>query len=161
MEYYRATTACRKMQATQQAPSSSIGTSYNGGVAPMDIGALHKGKGYKGRATAKEKDGYKVKGGKGQGKGSKGYSEGKTRARGPPDKHRYIAAKDGNTKATKENERVRTATQQQGAQDPATAWWTDHGQASDNTWWHGDQGMTQQTHQLMLPAPTHSTHQQQ
>lgn len=30
MEYFRATTALRKMQATQQAPSSSVAATYNG-----------------------------------------------------------------------------------------------------------------------------------
>ena len=54
-----------------------------------------------------------------------------------------------------------TVTQQQGPQDPANAWWTDTGQAYDNTWWHGDQAKTQQTHQLMLPPPKASAHQQQ
>ena len=75
-EYYRATTAFNRMQATQ-APSSSVGTSYNGGTAPMDIGALGKGKGYKGKGYGRGKGyGYKVKAGKGHGKGYKGVSKG-------------------------------------------------------------------------------------
>ena len=54
MEYYRATTAFSRMQAGQQAPSSSVGTSYNGGAAPMDIGAI-KGKGHTGKGYGKGK----------------------------------------------------------------------------------------------------------
>ena len=78
MDYYRTTTAISRMQAGQQAPSSSVSTSYNGGAAPMDIGAI-KGKGHTGKGYGKGK-GYgwnKGKGGKGQSKGYKGKSKGK------------------------------------------------------------------------------------
>ena len=47
-EYYRATTALSKMQATQ-APSSTVGTSCSG-AEPMDIGAIDTGNA-KGRRT--------------------------------------------------------------------------------------------------------------
>ena len=53
-EYYRATTAFSRMQASQ-APSSAVGTSYSGGTAPMDIGAIGKSKGYKGKGYSKGK----------------------------------------------------------------------------------------------------------
>ena len=116
MEYYRATTAFSKMQAVQQAPSSSIGTSYNGGSAPMDIGAINKGKGYKGKGYGKGKGhGYKGKGGKGQGKGYKSYSKGKSyKGKGPIGENKCTAAKDGNnSRATKEKERATTKGRQQ------------------------------------------------
>ena len=69
MEYYRATTALARLQQ-QQNPSSSVSTNYNGGTAPMDIGAIGKGK-YKGKGKGKHK-------GKGKGKGNnKGSFKGK------------------------------------------------------------------------------------
>ena len=43
MEYYRATTAFTKLAL--QPGSSSVATNYGGGQAPMDIGAINKGKG--------------------------------------------------------------------------------------------------------------------
>ena len=64
-EYYRSTTAFSKLQqlATQ---SSSVSTNYAGGQAPMDIDAVHKGKG-------KHKEKGKGKG-KHKGKGYGGYN---------------------------------------------------------------------------------------
>ena len=95
MEYYRTTTAFTRMQQA----SSSVATNHGGGAAPMDIGAINKGKGKwkgknkgKGKKGNKGKHGYKGYKGKGygqQGKGkgaigyshtpynSKGYSTGK------------------------------------------------------------------------------------
>ena len=162
----------------------------------MNIGALHKGKGYKGKGYGKGQGyGYKGKGGKGQGKGSKGYSKGKTyKGKGPIGQGQIHSGKawqqQGNKRKGKSKNKGKTAvnigyrcglegryakdckvayslndtaTQQQGPQDQATAWWTDTGQAYENAWWHGDQAMTHQTHQLMLPPPTEtaSAHQQQ
>ena len=70
------------MQATQ-APSSAVSTSYSGGAAPMDIGAIGKSKGYKGKGYNKGKGyGNKSKAGKGQGKGYKG-AKGKYKSKGP------------------------------------------------------------------------------
>ena len=43
MEYYRATTAFTK--SALQPGSSGVATNYGGGQAPMDIGAINKGKG--------------------------------------------------------------------------------------------------------------------
>ena len=71
MEYYRATTALTRLQQQQQNPSSSVSTNYNGGTAPMDIGAIGKGK-YKGKGKGK----YKGKG-KGKGNNNKGSFKGK------------------------------------------------------------------------------------
>ena len=50
MEYYRATTAFSRLQ---QSASSSAATNYNGGAAPMDIGAINKDKE---RASTKAKE---------------------------------------------------------------------------------------------------------
>ena len=68
MEYYRTTQAFSRMQ---QASSSSVATNQGGGPAPMDIGAINKGKGkYKGKSNkGKGKKGYK---GKHSNKGYKG-----------------------------------------------------------------------------------------
>ena len=86
-EYYRATTAFSRMQASQ-APSSAVGTSYSGGTAPMDIGAIGKSKGYKGKGYSKGKGyGNKGKAGKGHGKGYKGSSKGKYKSKGPVGKY--------------------------------------------------------------------------
>ena len=86
-EYYRATTAFSRMQAAQ-APSSAVGTSYSGGTAPMDIGAIGKSKGYKGKGYSKGKGyGNKGKAGKGHGKGYKGSSKGKYKSKGPVGKY--------------------------------------------------------------------------
>ena len=60
MEYYRTTTAFSRLQ---QSTSASVATNFNGGAAPMDIGAINKGKG---------KSKRKGKGKKGNGKGKKG-----------------------------------------------------------------------------------------
>jgi hypothetical protein len=64
MDYYRATTAFSRLQ---QSASSSAATNYNGGAAPMDIGAINKGKG-KGKHKGKGK-----KCNKGKGYGQQGY----------------------------------------------------------------------------------------
>ena len=86
-EYYRATTAFSRMQASQ-APSSAVGTSYSGGTGPMDIGAIGKSKGYKGKGYSKGKGyGNKGKAGKGHGKGYKGSSKGKYKSKGPVGKY--------------------------------------------------------------------------
>ena len=67
-EYYRATTAFSRMQASQ-APSSAVGTNYSGGAAPMDIGSIGKSKGHKGKGYNRGKGyGYKGKTGKGYGR---------------------------------------------------------------------------------------------
>ena len=50
MEYYRTTTAFSRLQ---QSASSSAATNYNGGAAPMDIGAINK---EKERASTKAKE---------------------------------------------------------------------------------------------------------
>ena len=79
----RATTAFGRMQATQ-APSSSMSTSHTGGVAPMDIGAINKAKGYKGKGYSRGKGyGYKGEAGKGYRKGYKGMSKGKHKSNAP------------------------------------------------------------------------------
>ena len=68
MEYYRATTAFTKLAL--QPGSSSVATNYGGGQAPMDIGAINKGKGkYKGKYNKR-----KGRGKQGQGYGNKGYN---------------------------------------------------------------------------------------
>ena len=59
IEYYRLTTAFSKLQQLRS-QSSSVATSFGGGQAPMDIDAIHKGKG--------KYNNYK---GKGKGKGTK------------------------------------------------------------------------------------------
>ena len=106
MEYYRATTAFSKMQATQQVPSSSIGTSYNGGSAPMDIGALYKERIQKAKEKATDTE---VKEEKAKVKEAKATAkERHTKVTDPSDKDRYTAAKDGSDKATKEKQRART-----------------------------------------------------
>ena len=66
MEYYRSITAFNRLQ---QPASSSVGTNFGGGPAPMDVGGINKGKG----------KGYKGKGynNKGKGKYNKGYGKGK------------------------------------------------------------------------------------
>ena len=51
-EYYGTTTAFNMLQ---QSASSSMATNYNGGAAPMDIGAINKGKG-KGKYKGKGKE---------------------------------------------------------------------------------------------------------
>ena len=88
MEYYRTTTAFNRLQ--QQA-SSSVATNYNGGAAPMDIGAVNKGKG-KGKNKSKGKKG-KSKGkkgnkGKGYGQHSNGYG-GQGKGKGPVGQQMY------------------------------------------------------------------------
>ena len=68
IEYYRSTTAFSKLQQLRS-QSSSVATSFGGGQAPMDIDAIHKGKGkynsYKGKGKGK---------GKNKGKGYGGYN---------------------------------------------------------------------------------------
>ena len=57
MAYYRAEqqqAPFSKTQATQQAPSSSVGTSYNGGAALMGIGAINIGKATKEQGKARK-----------------------------------------------------------------------------------------------------------
>ena len=65
IEYYRSTTAFSKLQQLRS-QSSSVATSFGGGQAPMDIDAIHKGKGkynsYKGKGK------YNSYKGKGKGK---------------------------------------------------------------------------------------------
>ena len=81
-EYYRATTAFSRMQASQ-APSSAVGTNYSGGSAPMDIGPIGKSKGHKGKGYNRGKGyGYKGKASKGHGKGAKGVHKGYNRGKG-------------------------------------------------------------------------------
>ena len=64
MEYYRTTRAFTRMQQA----SSSVATNHGGGAAPMDIGAINKGKGkWKGKNKGKGKKGNKGK------HGYKGY----------------------------------------------------------------------------------------
>ena len=66
IEYYRSTTAFSKLQQLRS-QSSSVATSFGGGQAPMDIDAIHKGKG--------KYSSYKGKGkGKNKGKGYGGYN---------------------------------------------------------------------------------------
>ena len=50
-EYQRAHTTFSRLQ---QSTSSAVSTNYNGGAAPMDIGAISKGK-YKGKGKGKHK----------------------------------------------------------------------------------------------------------
>ena len=67
MEYYRTATAFNRLQ--QQQPSSSVSTNYQGGQAPVDIGALRN----KGKNKGKYKGKSKWKGShKGKGKSNKG-----------------------------------------------------------------------------------------
>ena len=70
MEYYRTTTAFQKLQQTN--PSSAVATHFGGGQAPMDIGAINKGK-YKGKSKGKHKGKY----GNNKGYKGKGYNKGK------------------------------------------------------------------------------------
>ena len=68
-EYQRAHTTFSRLQQNQ---SSAVSTNYNGGAAPMDIGAISKGK-YKGRGKGKYKGKKRKKGNKGKGYGSYGH----------------------------------------------------------------------------------------
>ena len=67
-EYQRAHTTFSRLQ---QNPSSAVSTDYNGGTAPMDIGAISKGK-YKGKGKGKSTG---KKGNKGKGYGSYGQHQ--------------------------------------------------------------------------------------
>ena len=62
-EYQRAHTTFSRLQQNQ---SSAVSTNYNGGAAPMDIGAISKGK-HKGRGKGKYKGKKGKKGNKGKG----------------------------------------------------------------------------------------------
>ena len=82
MEYYRTTTAFTRLQ---QGASSSVATNYNGGAAPMDIGAINKGKGKgknKGKGKKGKNKGKKGNKGKGYGQHSYGYG-GQGKGKGP------------------------------------------------------------------------------
>ena len=70
MEYYRTTTAFQKLQQTN--PSSAVATNFGGRQAPMDIGAINKGK-HKGKSKGKNKGKY----GNNKGYKGKGYNKGK------------------------------------------------------------------------------------
>ena len=134
----------------------------------MDIGAISKGKGYKSYSKGKSYKGKGPIGGK-QTYSGKGWQQqqskrgkGKSNNKGKTEVNtcykcgqegRY--AKDCKVAVYNLND---TSMQQQVASDPPALWWTDNGQAYDNRWWHGDQAMTQQAQQLMLPPPTFSTH---
>ena len=81
-EYYRTTTAFARLQ---QQVSSSVSTNHNGGPAPMDISAAHKGKGGRGKGHKGYKGKQQGKGYKGKGKGygyHKGYGEAKGKVKG-------------------------------------------------------------------------------
>ena len=71
MEYYRTTTAFQKLQQTNPRIRSS-NANFGGGQAPMDIGAINKGK-YKGKSKGKNKGEY----GNNKGYKGKGYNKGK------------------------------------------------------------------------------------
>ena len=73
MEYYRTTTA---FSGLPQGTTSSVATNFNGGAAPMDIGAVNKGKG-KGKHKGKGKKGNKGKGYAQQGHGYGGKETGR------------------------------------------------------------------------------------
>ena len=62
-EYQRAHTTFSRLQQNQ---SSAVSTNYNGGSAPMDIGAISKGK-HKGKGKGKHKGKKGKKGNKGKG----------------------------------------------------------------------------------------------
>ena len=101
MEYYRTTQAFSRMQ---QASSSSVATNQGGGPAPMDIGAINKGKGkYKGKSNkGKGKKGYK---GKHSNKGykGKGYAQ-QEKEKDTSAMHRYLTTtKDTAQEKEKEN----------------------------------------------------------
>ena len=70
-EYQRAHTTFSRLQ---QNPSSAVSTNYNGAAAPMDIGAISKGK-YKGKGKGKHKGKKGKKGNKGKGYGSYGQHQ--------------------------------------------------------------------------------------
>ena len=70
-EYQRAHTTFSRLQ---QNPSSAVSTNYNGGAAPMDIGATSKGK-YKGKGKGKHEGKKGKKGNKGTGYGSYGQHQ--------------------------------------------------------------------------------------
>ena len=61
-EYQRAHTTFSRLQ---QNPSSAVSSNYNGGTAPMDIGAISKGK-HKGKGKGKHKGKKGKKGNKGK-----------------------------------------------------------------------------------------------
>ena len=90
MEYYRATTAFSKMERQQQAQSSAVATSFGGGHAPMDGGAIGKGKGkHKGKGKGKYK-------GKGKGCNNYGYNGyGFNKGKGKQQGKGYTHAKGG------------------------------------------------------------------
>ena len=69
MEYYKSITAFSRMQ---QATSAQATYQGGGGAAPMDIGAINKGKG----------KGYKGKSNKGKSKQNKGYNDSKGKGNG-------------------------------------------------------------------------------
>ena len=68
MEYYKSITAFSRMQQA----TSAQATYQGGGAAPMDIGAINKGKG----------KGYKGKSNKGKSKQNKGYNDSKGKGNG-------------------------------------------------------------------------------
>ena len=70
-EYQRAHTTFSRLQ---QNPSSAVSSNYNGGTAPMDVGAISKGK-HKGKGKGKHKGKKGKKGNKGKGYGSYGQHQ--------------------------------------------------------------------------------------
>jgi len=70
-EYQRAHITFSRLQ---QNPSPAVSTNYNGGAAPMDIGAISKGK-HKGKGKGKHKGKKGKKGNKGKGYGSYGQHQ--------------------------------------------------------------------------------------
>ena len=96
MEYYRATTAFKRLQQTA---SSSVATNFGGGAAPMDIGAINKGKGkWKGKGKSKGKKGNKGKTShKGKGKGYGQQYKGKGHIGYAPVPYNPFAGKGYNT----------------------------------------------------------------
>ena len=96
MEYYRATTAFNRLQQTA---SSSVATNFGGGAAPMDIGAINKGKGkWKGKGKSKGKKGNKGKTShKGKGKGYGQQYKGKGHIGYAPVPYNPFAGKGYNT----------------------------------------------------------------
>ena len=102
MEYYRNTTAFTRLQ---QNNSSSVATHFGGGLAPMDISAINKGKGkHKGKNKGKGKKGNEgrlsYKGYKGKGYGQQGTGKGHIGQANTPYGNKGYSTRKGKMKAT-------------------------------------------------------------
>ena len=158
-EYYRTTTAFSRLQ---RSASSSVATNFNGGAAPMDIGAINKGKGkgkHKGKGKKRNKGkGYGQQGyghtrqGKGKGpvgqtaqyKGYNNYAQGKGQGKTTGKGKGYTTGcyRCGQPGHTAKDCRVAVHNIQDGAEEgynDATEQWYGPHTTCDNHWWTNDQ----------------------